>query len=71
MILKGIYNELLKSLQQYYLFQVIHPKDISQVKPYNWRYQLILTSLAFSRLLELSKTYLKVIVGTNNAYLIK
>ena len=50
---------------------VIYSEDISQVESYNWKYQLILTSPAFPRLLELSKTYSKVIMDTNNAYTMK
>jgi len=46
-------------------------EDTSQVEPYNWIYQLILILLVFSKLLELSKTYSKVIANTKNAHLIK
>ena len=50
------------------ILTVMYLKDTSQVKSYNWRYQLILTLLTFSKLLELSKTYPKVIEDTNNTY---
>ena len=43
-------------------------EGIPQVKPYDWWCQQILTMPAFPRLIELSKTCLKVKVGTNNAH---